>query len=63
MEQVRFTIRLVERLNSALEDIARQTGHSKNAIVVDACYEYVKHIKEHRAFPLVLEHKKKGECL
>ena len=37
-----MTIRLVENLNNELERIAKETGRSKNDLIVAACWEFLK---------------------
>lgn len=46
MEKVRMTLRIVPTLNEKLESIANQTGKSKNSLIVDACWEFIKKQKE-----------------
>ena len=47
MEKVRMTLRIVPTLNEKLESIANQTGKSKNSLILDACWEFIKKQKEH----------------
>lgn len=47
MEKVRMTLRIVPTLNEKLESIANQTGKSKNSLIVDACWEFIKKQKEY----------------
>ena len=40
-EKVRMTIRLSETLEHYLKEKSKETGLSKNAIIIQACWQYV----------------------
>lgn len=42
MEKTRMTLRMVKALNEKLTKIARETGRSRNDLIVDACWEFLK---------------------
>lgn len=45
MEKIRMTIRLVPELNREVKNIAERQGKSKNSIIIDACWAFVKKMK------------------
>ncbi|WAW15247.1 toxin-antitoxin system HicB family antitoxin [Peptostreptococcus equinus] len=42
MEKVRMTIRVVPKLDEKISKTAKETGKSKNAVIIDACWDFIK---------------------
>lgn len=42
MKEIRFTLRLVKELDSILNEKAKRLGYTKNALIVQALWDYVK---------------------
>ena len=40
--EIRFTLRLVEELDAILNEKAKRLGYTKNALIVQVLWEYVK---------------------
>ncbi|WP_317316103.1 hypothetical protein [Peptostreptococcus russellii] len=41
MKKVRMTLRIVDNLYSKIQIISKEKGISKNAIILEACWEFV----------------------
>lgn len=48
MEKVRMTLRLVKPLNEYLKKISKETGRSRNDLIIAACWNFIEqtHKKE-----------------
>ena len=45
MEKQRMTIRIVKELNQELSRIAKETGRSRNDLIITACWELLKEMQ------------------
>lgn len=41
VSEIRFTLRLVEELDAILNEKAKRLGYTKNALIVQALWDYV----------------------